>query len=91
MTYLNTGSWMRVLKLQGSDYLQNDAQFETLWKALNNPPPQKTQQEKLQELDALNLDIRKRPVAIVDANSISLNSVSGNARPYTLVAYGAMP
>jgi UDP-2,3-diacylglucosamine pyrophosphatase LpxH len=92
MTYLNTGSWMRVLKLQDSSYLENDAQFEPLWNALNNPDvpgPRRTQQQKLAELDSLGLDMRKRPVAIVDRISASLNSVSGTGRPYQLVPYGA--
>jgi hypothetical protein len=92
MTYLNTGSWMRVLKLQGSSYLESDAQFQPLWTAFNNPDnpgPRKTQQEKLAELDSLNLDIRKRPVAVVHRISASLNSVSGIGRPYHLVPYGA--
>jgi UDP-2,3-diacylglucosamine pyrophosphatase LpxH len=92
MTYLNTGSWMRVLNLQGSSYLESDAQFQPLWNSLNNPDipgPRKTRKEKLAELDFLNLDIRKRPVAVVDRISASLNSVSGSGRPYQLVPYGA--
>jgi UDP-2,3-diacylglucosamine pyrophosphatase LpxH len=92
MIYLNTGSWMRVLKLQGSAYLEDDVQFQLLWNALSNPDipgPRRTQKEKLAELDLLNLDIRKRPVAVIDRISVSLKSVSGAGRPYQLVPYGA--
>jgi hypothetical protein len=92
LIYLNTGSWMRVLKLQGSAYLEDEVQFQSLWNALSNPDapgPRRTQKEKLAELDLLNLDIRKRPVAVIDRISVSLNSVSGAGRPYQLVPYGA--
>jgi UDP-2,3-diacylglucosamine pyrophosphatase LpxH len=92
LIYLNTGSWMRVLKLQGSSYLEDDAKFQVLWNALSNPDnagQRRTQKDKLAELDQLDLDIRKRPVAVIDRLTVSLNSVSGAGKSYQLVPYGA--
>jgi hypothetical protein len=76
MTYLNTGTWMRVLKLKGSSYLEVDAEFTKFMNAVRA--------RTLEALDALNLDPRVRPVAIVDANGAVLQSVKQNAETFQL-------
>jgi UDP-2,3-diacylglucosamine pyrophosphatase LpxH len=68
--YINTGTWMRVLKLQGSPYLQTDTDFDKLWTAL--------QAGSLAAIDRLEgLDPRLRPVAIIDLTGARLMSVTG--------------
>lgn len=66
--YINTGTWMRVLKLNGTQYLESDAAFQTLFDVIGKP-------HNLQQLDALKLDPRSRPVAVVDKSSARLCSV----------------
>jgi UDP-2,3-diacylglucosamine pyrophosphatase LpxH len=69
--YINTGTWMRLLKLQDSSYLQSDPAFAPLWLAL--------QANTLQALDLLKLDLRQRPVAVVDSSGARLQSVHERA------------
>jgi UDP-2,3-diacylglucosamine pyrophosphatase LpxH len=65
--YLNTGTWMRVLNLKGTGYLESDAEFAHLMQAfrLND----------LQAIDDLGIDPRSRPVAVVDKSGASIQSV----------------
>lgn len=71
MTYLNTGTWMRVLKLKDSKYLEDDAEFTRFMAA--------ALKGTLDELDKLeDIDPRDRPVAIVDADGARLYSVQGS-------------
>jgi UDP-2,3-diacylglucosamine pyrophosphatase LpxH len=59
--YINTGTWMRVLRLNGTRYLRSESEFRIFFDIVNR-------QHTLQELDALgDLDPRQRPVAVVDA------------------------
>jgi len=67
MVYLNTGTWMRVLKLKGTNYLENDIAFGNFMIAVRK--------ETLEALDELGVDPQTRPVAIVDANGARLYSV----------------
>lgn len=67
IVYLNTGTWMRVLKLQGSPYLTTDAAFEVFYNAVLTGT--------LAALDALPLDPRSRPVAVIDAGTHRLMTV----------------
>jgi UDP-2,3-diacylglucosamine pyrophosphatase LpxH len=74
--YINTGTWMRVLKLNDTPYLASDVQFQPFFEAIT--------QGTLKALDDLNIDPRQRPVAVVDANSAGLFSVAGNAPDFRL-------
>ena len=74
--YINTGTWMRVLKLNDTPYLDSDAQFQPFFDAVTKGT--------LKALDDLNIDPRHRPVAVVDANSAGLFSVAGNAPDFRL-------
>lgn len=70
--YINTGTWMRVLKLNGTKYLENDADFKTFFGVVSR-------KHTLLELDALaGLDPRQRPVAVVDAKGGLLYSAQGD-------------
>ena len=60
---------MRVLKLNDSPYLDNDAAFKKFFNVVGR-------EHTLAELDALNLDPRSRPVAVVDARGAGLFSVT---------------
>jgi UDP-2,3-diacylglucosamine pyrophosphatase LpxH len=66
--YINTGTWMRVLKLNGTALLESDAAFQGFFGVVGR-------RHSLAELDALNLDPRLRPVAVVDHASARLCSV----------------
>jgi len=66
--YINTGTWMRVLKLAGTQYLESDASFQSFFNVVGRP-------HTLVELDALGIDPRSRPVAVVDAKSAQLCAV----------------
>lgn len=66
-TYLNTGTWMRVLSLRGSRFLQTDDDFASFMQAVKAGT--------LDALDALDLDPRVRPVAVVDEAAARLCSV----------------
>lgn len=66
--YINTGTWMRVLKLNGTPLLESDAAFQAFFNVVGR-------KHTLAELDALNLDPRLRPVAVVDRASARLCSV----------------
>lgn len=67
--YINTGTWMRVLKLTDSAYLESDQAFKEFFAVIGR-------EHTLSDLDALNLDPRARPVAVVDAHSAALCSVT---------------
>ena len=69
--YINTGTWMRVLSLGGTPYLESDEQFRTFLNAV--------QAGTLQALDALDIDQRLRPVALIDAGSARLHFVEETA------------
>jgi hypothetical protein len=66
--YINTGTWMRVLKLTGSEYLQSDAKFRQFFDVVGK-------KHALAQLDQLDIDPRARPVAVVDARQAGLYSV----------------
>ncbi len=78
--YINTGTWMRVLSLKGTPYLESDAEFAHFMQA--------ARQGTLQALDALKIDPRSRPVAIVEKTGASLRSVTGGEAG---VAFGLRP
>lgn len=63
--YINTGTWMRVLKLNDSNYMASAAQFQTFFDVVKR-------RHTLDELDALRIDPRLRPVAVVDSASAGL-------------------
>jgi len=67
--YINTGTWMRVLKLTDSPSLESDAAFKKFFAVIGRG-------HTLADLDALNLDPRTRPVAVVDARAAALFSVT---------------
>ena len=70
--YINTGTWMRVLKLTGSHYLASDATFESFFNVIRR-------RHDLTELDAFqDLDPRLRPVAVVDGQGCRLVSVKAD-------------
>lgn len=67
--YINTGTWMRVLKLTDSPYLESDTAFKKFFAVIGR-------EHTLADLDALKLDPRTRPVAVVDARTAALYSVT---------------
>ncbi len=67
--YVNTGTWMRMLRLNDSPYLASDAAFRPFFEAIRKP-------HSLAALDAFpNLDRRLRPVAVVEPVGPRLVSV----------------
>jgi UDP-2,3-diacylglucosamine pyrophosphatase LpxH len=76
-TYINTGTWMRVLKLSDSAWLASDQAFAPFFAVIGR-------RHTLQDLDKLGIDPRSRPVAIVDAAGSSLKSVGGSAPNFDL-------
>lgn len=76
-TYINTGTWMRVLKLTDSAWLASDQAFVPFFAVVGR-------RHTLQDLDKLQIDPRSRPVAIVDAEGPALKSVGGTAPSFDL-------
>lgn len=74
--YINTGTWMRVLKLNDSNYMADAASFQAFFNVVKR-------RHTLEELDALTIDPRQRPVAVVDATSAGLFRVEedGQLKP----------
>jgi len=78
--YLNTGTWMRILKLHGSSYLRSDAEFEPFFAAVTTG--------NLSDIDNLSLDPRQRPVAVVDETTARLFSVAAERKLVELLPGG---
>lgn len=67
--YINTGTWMRVLRLNDSPYLASDEAFRPFFDVISKP-------HSLAALDAFpELDRRLRPVAVVEPQGPRLVSV----------------
>ena len=76
LVYINTGTWMRVLKLNNTPYLRSDGEFEKFMVAVRA--------RTLQALDDLKIDPRSRPVAIVSASGALLFSVQDHGASFQL-------
>lgn len=75
--YINTGTWMRVLKLTDSDLLKDAESFRKFFDVVKG-------KHTLVDLDNLKIDPRQRPVAVVDTQKAELLTVGEDGQLSTL-------